>query len=102
MNELEKDSEGAVVSRRRALVRIGALALAAYSIPAVTTLAQAHASGGGSGGGDGGGSGGGGGGSHSSGSSGSSGSTSPSHSSTDDSGTGCADSTDASCSATTN
>jgi len=86
------------LSRRRALTRIAALALAAYSVPAVTTLSQARASGndGGSGGGNSGGSGGGGG-SHSS---DPSHSTGPSHSSNDDHD-GCAsDSTDQSCDST--
>ncbi|NDW54299.1 hypothetical protein [Aliiroseovarius sp. PrR006] len=33
-----------VFSRRKALTRIGGLALAAYSVPALTTLSAAHAS----------------------------------------------------------
>lgn len=48
------------LSRRRALLRLSALALAAYAAPSFTTLSVAHADGssGGSGGGEGGGEGG--------------------------------------------
>lgn len=78
-------------SRRQALLRLGALALGAYTVPALTTLsvAEAKSSGGGSGGGGGSSSSGSGGGGGSS----SSGSSSPSRSSSTGGGTSSSNST---------
>lgn len=78
-----------ILSRRRAITRLGALALGAYTIPAFTTLSLAEAKSSGSSGGGSGRSGGSGssGRSGSSDSSGSSGSTGPSNSEDGSSGT---------------